>query len=170
MKKQREYKMADGTYVPLFEADYDTSFPVYRSDRRKAVLGDPRKCIEALGLCRMHKALEAFIGTGKDAYVVFSASANRPFKHALHFTIPAQAAKVRDTFDKRGAPKTQHLTLRAPTKGRTLEHRSFLGKRLAAKIKNGEHVVKPRGKLNTPRITRIGAPHRPHAQIRSVSV
>lgn len=167
-RKAMQYKLRDGTTVPLFEAPYDMSFKVWKSDKRKAIIGDPYECIEALGLCRMPNVMEAHVGSGKVAYVVFEKSAGRAFKHALRFTLKTASQKVRDTFDQRGAPKTQILILSAPTNGQTMLHMRDYAKERARKIKKGEAVVKPRGekKIKT-RFIRLGVNHRPRAVVRS---
>ena len=134
MTKQLEYELADGTRVPLFEAEYDTAFKIFKSDRRKAKVGDPKACIEALGICRKPNVLEAHIGSGKDAYVVYSKTPGRSFKHAVHHTMPAQSGRVRDQFEVKGSPKTQTLFLKAPSSGRTLAHRKTLDKKRRAEV------------------------------------
>lgn len=149
---------------PLFEAEYDTSFDVFRADRRKSVIGDPSLCIEAHGLCRMPNVKEAFVGSGKDAYVIYRATAGRPFEHAVHFTIPAQASRVRDKFDVDKSVKTQTIKLRAPTRGRTLDHRAKLGRDRRQAIKNGAPVTR-RGKQRKTRIVRLGVARRPRAKV-----
>src|SRR5215475_12823759 len=118
--KSRMYRTADGTLYPLTEAEYDMAFTVYKSDKRKSVIGDPLQCIEARGIKRDPNVLEAYVGSGKDAYVVFKAR-GRLGAGARHFTIPAKSAKVRDAFETKGSPKTQVLWLRAPSAGRTLD-------------------------------------------------
>jgi hypothetical protein len=166
MTKQLEYELADGTRVPLFEAEYDTAFKIFKSDRRKAKVGDPKACIEALGICRKPNVLEAHIGSGKDAYVVYSKTPGRSFKHAVHHTMPAQSGRVRDQFEVKGSPKTQTLFLKAPSSGRTLAHRKTLDKKRRAEVKAGA-PVKKRGKPNKTRIHRLGVAHRPRAKIKA---
>lgn len=158
------YKLADGTKVPLFEADHGMSFKVRRADRRGAVTGDPTNCVEARALCRMRGALEAYIGSGKDAYVVFKGTGTRPFNHALHFVILAKAARTRDAFDTNKKLKEVNLELAAPTGKRTLKHRRMLDRERAKAIKAGA-PVKKRGTIRQERITRLGVPHRPRAKI-----
>jgi hypothetical protein len=164
MKSDMKYKLADGTEVPLFEGEYDTAFTVYKSDKRKATIGDPRECIEAKGLCRLPNVIEACIGSGKDAYIVYKGTPSRDFKHALHFTIPARSEKVRDAFDTKRGLNSQILMLKAPTKGRTLKHRRKLSRSLQARIKNGTHTVKP-GKSRKQRVHRLGVARRPKAKV-----
>jgi hypothetical protein len=162
-----KYRLKDGTQVPLFEADYQLAFTVRRADRRGAIVGDPKECIEARAMCRdMEGVTEAYIGAGKDAYAVFKATRTRPFVHALHFIIPAEAARVRDLFDtKKGKKiKSKTLILRAPSPGRTLQHRRKLGSTRRKAVKAGA-PVKKRGTITKTRITRIGVPLRPRAKI-----
>jgi hypothetical protein len=127
-EKQLQYQLADKSLVPLFEADHDMAFKIYRADQRKAVIADPLRCIEAKGLCRLKGVTEAYVGSGGDAYVIFEWSPNRPYPHAVHFTIPRKTAKPRDAFDAGKKIPTQELHLRMPTKGRTRAHRTNLMK------------------------------------------
>jgi hypothetical protein len=157
------YQLKTGGHVPLIEADTKMAYTVYKSDRKKAIIGDPWNCIEALGCKREHNVVEAYIGAGKDAYIVFEGRDKKLF--ARHYVIKAQAARVRDTFDQKGAPKTQLLELHPPTNGRTRAHRKFLDKRRRAEIKNGAEVKKREQKPRADRITRLGVPNRPRANI-----
>jgi hypothetical protein len=166
MKKELKYRLDDGTEIPLFEADYDHAFKVNKSDRRGAVIGDPKHCIEAKALCRLKDVKEAYIGSGKDAYIVYEQTESRPFAHALHYTIPASSAKVRDAFETKKAIASQICWLRKPTKGRTLKHRRTLDKDRKEAVKAGA-PVKKRGKKLTRRIHRLGVDHRPRARIKS---
>jgi hypothetical protein len=162
-RKKHFYTAPDGTEYPVKEADYAMGFKVYKTDRSKAIKGDPTHCLIAMGLQRHPEVQYAFIGSGLDAYVVFRGKRGRP-AYAVHFTIPAQASKVRDAFDAKQGLKTMFLELRAPTAGRTLDARARQDRRRRLKIKNGTHTVKPRGP-STKRVTRIGVPHRPRPRI-----
>lgn len=164
MEKQMHYQLADGSRVPLFEAEYDMSFTIYKSDKRKSTIGDPLNCIEAKGICRLPNVIEAYIGAGALAVLVFGKTASRPFKHAVHFVIPAKARKVVDAFDTRGAPKTQELKLKVPSKGRTLAYQRRIQRDRHAAIRNGA-PVKKRSKPNVTRMQRLGVKHRPRAKI-----
>src|SRR5215475_10578309 len=116
---KRFYKH-EGVNHPMLEAETDALFEVFKSDRRKAVIGDPLECIEALGLRRLNGVVFAYVGSTKDAYLGIEDPLS-PTKFRLrHYPSPAKAAKVRDTFDQKGAAKTQVLKLKRPTKGRTL--------------------------------------------------
>lgn len=169
--KAMKYTLKDGTIVPLFEGDYDMSFKVWKSDRAKSVIGHPRECIEAKGLCKLPGVTEAFVGSGKVAYVVFEKSRTRDFKHALRFIIPMSSQKVRDTFDQRGAPKSQILVLRAPSNGQTMAHRRELNKARAKAVKEGRAQRKPRAEpAKNTRFHRLGVHHRPRAQVQSGTV
>jgi hypothetical protein len=150
---------ASGLSWPLKEADEDYTFKVYKSDRRKAVIGDPSRCLLAIGLKHDRNVAHAFIGGGKDAYIVFRGK-GRLGEYAKHYVVLAKAARVRDIFDQRGAPDAQVLTLSAPTAGRTLAARDRMGKRRREEIKAGA-VVKKRPNNNRPRIVRLGVPPRP---------
>lgn len=167
-KKARFYTAKNGTKYPLFEADHDQYFTVYKTDKKTAEIGDPHECIEAKGLQRMTGVIEAYVGSGKDAIVVY---AGRRKPYALHYVILAKAAKVRDTFDTKGAPATQTLKLSVPTAGRTYAARSILNKRRRSEIKSGNGApVKPVNKPRENRVARLGLPHRPRAHITKQNV
>jgi len=167
--------MAERTYTdpktgktyPLEEAETDYKFRVYKSHRRKAVIGDPTSCLIALGLQRDEDIISAHLGSGKDAYVIFKNKGRRPAT-ARHYVILAAAAKVRDAFDQKGAPNSQWLTLSAPTEGRTLEAREKMRKRRARELKEGTgQPYRPRSSSNRPRVTRLGVAHRPKAIVKN---
>jgi hypothetical protein len=168
-KADRTYTSPDGIVYPLIEAPYDRSWVVYKSDRRKAIIGDPWGCLIALGGKRQPDVQEVYIGSGGDAYVIHKPRKGKPAV-ALHYTIPAQAAKVRDAFDTKNAPSTQIIMLRAPTDGRTLDARAESNKARTAKIKNGTHTVKRRGTPAKKRIMTLGVAQRPRARITSFGV
>ena len=153
-----------GLNHPLVEAEFDTAFKVFKSDRKKAVIGDPADCIEAKGLKRLPNVAFAHIGSGGDGYVGFKDESSPTGIKVRHFLIPAKAAKVRDIFETKGAPSSQVLMLKAPTNGRTLSHRSMLGKRRREEVKKGS-PVKSRGPQKNKRIHRLGVPPRPRAKI-----
>jgi hypothetical protein len=159
----RTYKH-DGVNHPLVEAEYDTAFKVFKSDRRKATIGDPSDCIEARGLKRLPNCAFAHIGSGGDAYVGFKDTASPTGITVRHFVIPAASGRVRDTFDQKGSPATQVLMLKAPSNGRTLSHRSMLGKKRREEIKKGA-AIKKRGPQKNNRIHRIGVSPRPRAKV-----
>ena len=159
-----EYKH-EGINHPLVEADYDTAFKVYKTDRRKAVIGDPTACIEAKGLKRLPNVAFAHIGSGGDAYVGFRDNKSKTGVTVRHFLIPAQAKRVRDAFETKGAPPSQVLMLKAPTNGRTLSHRRKLDKRRRDEIKKGTVVPNKRGPQKNRHITRLGVAQRPRPKI-----
>jgi hypothetical protein len=163
-KKAKQYYTAgNGKTYPLFEAPYKYPLTAYKSDCPKATTADPAGCLIALGALRDPAIEAAFIGSGKDAYLCFKKTKLRE-AYALHFTINAKAARLRDHFDTHKGVMTQTITLSPPTAGRTLEHRAKLGKRRRAEIKAGA-PVKKRGKGNKTRIIRLGVPHRPRAKV-----
>jgi hypothetical protein len=155
----------EGVSHPLVEAEFNTAFKVYKSDRRRAVIGDPKACIEALGLKRIPNVIFAHIGSGGDAYVGFKDSESPTGVIVRHFTIPAQSKRVRDMFDVKGSPATQVIMLNAPSNGRTLVHRRRLNKKRHEEIKAGTRQVKKRGSPKKTRIARIGREHRPKPKI-----
>jgi hypothetical protein len=164
MTKRRYYVAGNGQQYPLSEADEEYPITVYKSDCRKAVVGDTAQCLIAMGAKRNKRVEGAYIGSGKDAYIIFKGTRGKP-AYAKHYTLNAQASRVRDFFDTHKGVVTQTITLSPVTAGRTLDHRSKLGKKRAAAIKNGTHTVKSRGKPNATRIMRLGVKHRPKAQI-----
>ena len=145
----------DGVSHPLIEADYDTAFKCYKSDRRKATIGDPTACIEALGLRRLPNVEFAHIGAGGDAYVGFKDPDSATGITVRHFVIPAQSKRVRDSFDVKGSPPTQILMLKAPSNGRTISHRRTLNKKRRIAVKAGA-PIKKRQKPSKTRITKLG--------------
>lgn len=163
MSKRRYYVAGDGKKYLLVEATIPFIFYVYRSDCKSAVVGDPWNCLVARGGRRHKNVLAMYIGSGKDAYVIMSdPRGGEPV--AVHYTISASAARVRDQFDTNKKLKKQPVTLSPPTAGRTLEHRSNLGKKRREAIKNGAPVA-TRGKPNATRVHRIGVKHRPRAKL-----
>jgi hypothetical protein len=160
------YRCKDGREIPLFEADYDIAFTVYKKDRRGAVIGDPNNCLEAKSICDHNPdVIEAYIGSGKEAYIVFRETDSRPFEHALHFIIPTRSSKVRDAFDTKKGVDKQILWLRRPTKSRTAKARAKSNKERRKAIKAGA-PVKKRGSPKTTRMYRLGVDHRPRAKIK----
>ena len=81
---------------PLEEAQYDTAFKIYKSDCKKAVIGDPTQCIEAKGLKRLPNCEFAHIGSGGDAYVGFKDTKSPTGVTVRHFCIPAASKRIRD--------------------------------------------------------------------------
>lgn len=161
---KRIYVAGDGKKYPLVEAPYTYPITVYKTDCRKAHVGDPEQCLVALGALRDKNVEAAYIGAGKDAFVCFKATKTRK-AYALHFTLNAKASRVRDYFDSHKGATTQTITLSPPTAGRTLEHRSKLNKKRRAAVKAGAEVKK-RTKQHTTRVMRLGpTAHRPKAKI-----
>lgn len=169
MTTQRMYKAPDGNAYPLEEATYGFSFKVYRTDCKRSIVGDPQCCLIANGIRRQKGVVEAYIGSGRDAYVIFDATPEKHHVHAVHFVVPRQAARVRDEFDKNKKAQSQILLLEAPSASRTLDARQKSDKARREEIKNGA-PVKPRGKSRQSRIMRIGMVQRPRAKISKKSV
>jgi hypothetical protein len=164
-KAKRYYTAGTGKTYPLYEAPYQYPIDVYKSDCPKAKIGNPESCLIALGALRDKTVEAAYIGSGKDAYICFKATRLRK-AYAMHFTINAEASRVRDFFEAHKAAKTQRIQLSPPTAGRTLSHRSKLNKRRAAEVKAGAEVRK-QTKPRETRIMRIGVPPRPKAKIKN---
>lgn len=168
MKSKRLYTAPNGKTYPLFEAPYPMPVTVYKTDQRKAQIGDPVGCLIARGLKRMKGVEDVWVGCGQDAYVCFKETKLRP-AHALHFTINTQAARVRDFFDTHKGVETQSLQLDPPSAGRTHAARAAMNKRRREEIKNGATVAK-RERPYTQRITRLGVHRRPKAIVKKNTV
>jgi len=168
----RYYETPKGQRYPLYEAPTRYTITVFKSDQRKAVIGDPTGCLIALGAMRDKSVIAAYIGAGKDAYLIFKGDKGEP-SFALHYTINAAAARVRDYFDTHKNAKTQEIILSKPTAGRTLAHRAKLGKARRQRIKDGAEV-KPRetppARPRVMRLERLGVPYRRRAVIRKDTV
>jgi hypothetical protein len=161
----RQFKTPDGKLYPLFEAEAPAAFQIYKSDRRKAKIGDPYRCIEALGLRRNPNVIWAYVGSGADAFVGYEKNGRLPDR-AVHYLIPKMSKKVRDQFDIKGSPATQVLWLRVPTKGRTLAARAEFNKQRKSEIKSGKgKPATKRGKQKRRREQVLGIAHRPRATI-----
>jgi hypothetical protein len=137
----------------------DMMFKVYRSDRRKATIGDPWDCVESKGIKHHRGVIEAYIGSGRNAYVVFKATEDEPAT-AYHFMISVRASRIRDIFDQNKKLQSQELILKRPKESQTLTARAGMGKIYKAKIKDGSHVPVKRGSPRTTRMER----HLPPAQ------
>ncbi|MES2694173.1 MAG: hypothetical protein V4773_11925 [Verrucomicrobiota bacterium] len=159
------YVASDGTSYPLEEAQHDYPVMCFKSDCRKAVVSDPEQCLIAKGAARDKAVLGAYIGSGKDAYIIFRGKRGKP-AHAVHFTINAKASRIRDQFDKSKAGSTATIILKAPTDGRTLAHRRKLNKDRAERIAAGDHTPRSTGKKYVTRVMKLGLPHRPRAKIK----
>jgi hypothetical protein len=146
----RYYTAPDGTKTVLREARYTMSAKAYKSDCRKAVPGDPERCLLALGVLRNPRVLHAWIGSGLDAYVTFKGQDGEE-PHTEHFTIPVPMRRIVDKLDTHGRRKIEKnmksapFELRAPTPKRTLEARSHMNADRYQRIKIGAHEVKSRG-------------------------
>lgn len=160
-KKRRVYEDADGNRYPLYEATAHLAFKSYKADKKRAVIGDPHSCFVALGLRRLPNVRDVHIGLGKDGYVVFAKGPRSKKPYAEHFTLPAKtvqaAAKL---FERGGSPPTQELTLRAPTAGRTLDHRSLLNRRRSKKVRAGARTKTHRARR--PSVNRLARRPRAH--------
>jgi hypothetical protein len=156
------YKTPEGDQFPLKEALTPFSILLYRKDRRMAIIGDPEHCLVALGACRHRNVYKAFIGSGRDAYIVMRTAEGHV---AFHYVIPAAAARARDEFETNRKMVKREITLEPPTAKRTIAARRRLDKRRRAEIAAGS-PVKKRGTPKKTRIMRLGVPHRPAAQIK----
>jgi hypothetical protein len=159
----RFYTTPAGEKYPLTEARYEMTFKAYRSDRRKAVAGDPGRCLLALGIRRDPQVADVYIGSGKDAYVILKETQEHPAQ-AVHFTIRTPAKRIRDGWDKDKSAVTQLITLSRPAISQTVEAQRAYTRRRREEIKNGA-PVKHRGPNKGHRMTRLGVPHRPRPKI-----
>jgi hypothetical protein len=161
-KRRRFYILEDdvpgtrwkkGDKAQILEATYQMDVPIYKSDLKKAIWSDPRHCIIAIGMKRLPRVIEAFVGQGKDAYLILEIGGKLV---AWHFVIGASARKVLDAFDIKGSAKTQHVTLRVPTKALKLAYRRKSNARRQAEIraKTGKPVVS-RGPRKAARMERL---------------
>ena len=169
MAKQTYTDANTGVVYPMFEAVYDYNVEVYKSDSKKAVPGDPHKCVIAMALMRDKHVIDACIGSGKDGYVIFKADGMHPVDYAMHFTLPANTRRTLDEFDVSKKAKTTIIKLRAPTPGRTHAARAKLNKNRRIAVKAGA-AVKKRANAKRPRITRLGVPNRPSPTIKNGAV
>lgn len=145
-KPKRQYVDPEGISYPLFEATTPLDFRWRKADLKRSVRQHPYVCPAAWGVRHLPNVKRAFIGHGKDAYVVFAKGPRSRKTHALHYTIPAQTRRVIALFDKGEEPEDQELTLMPPTAGRTLAHRSKLNKRrrkaIAAGARKRRHTAR----------------------------
>jgi|SRR5215475_3722312 len=146
MKRRKFFILKDGRRAQVLEATYPMDVKIYKSDRRKAIWSDPYQCIISLGMLRLPKVIEAFVGQGKDAYLVLEVNGKLV---AWHFYIGASARRILDAFDAKGSPKTQTVTLRVPPKSVKLAYRRKSNARRRAEIKSG--IGKPVVKRLQPR-------------------
>jgi hypothetical protein len=174
-KSTRYYTTADGVKFPLYEGMYDYHFTVHKVDCGKAKIGDPMDCLLALGIKHDKKVLAAYIGSGRDAYIIFKARPGAPHEfqreaHAVHYMIPTTSGRVRDYFDAHEGKEILALKLVPPTATQTKEAKANYDKVRSEKIKSGEIVPSPRKQARSTRITRLGVPHRPKAIITNIGV
>lgn len=163
-----KYRLATGENIPLFEGEYDFPFVVTKKHAKGATIADPLNCIEARAIRSLSKVEEAYIGSGRDAYVVFKETNQRPFLHAVHFSIPTKAGSVRDNFDKEGSGADITLWLRAPSNSHRLEDRRLAERARDEAHKHGKPIkkaTKPKSP-NAVRMERLGVAHRPRASVK----
>jgi len=162
--------IVDGEEYMIVEAEWDMDFKVYRSDIKKAKKNDPCECIIALGIRRHPNVLMAHIGSGKHAYVIFKAVGRRDAK-AVHFLIPADAARIRDSFDVKSAPRTQRITLHRPTENCTLDAQAAYSRKRKQELRDGSgRPARKYGPQQHTRMHRLGLAHRPSPVITSKKV
>lgn len=166
MTKQMQYtNPRNGKVYPLFEADYDQRFKVFRTDQAKSVQGDNLQCIGAHGLRRLPNCIDAEIGSGKHAYVTFGPTNSRPYEHTLHFIIPDSVRRAVDIFDKDKKLKFKWWYLKAPSESQTKQAASAQKRQRYREAKSGVHPVRHRTRPIRKRRSDLGVSHRAKAQI-----
>lgn len=162
--KTRQYVDPQGISYPLYEATTPLTFRWRRADLKRSVKQHPYACPAAWGVRHLPNVKLAYIGHGKDAYVVFAKGPRSKKAHALHYTIPAKTRRAAAQFDIGEEPPEQDLTLNPPTAGRTLSHRRKLNARRRKAIAAGAR--KRRHKARKPNVR----PHRPAAHVTNGTV
>jgi hypothetical protein len=140
MTKKRAHFIHDedtGEDIPLRDADVDYQVKVYRAHRSKSVPGSPTECIVARGAVCSSDVYKAIIGSGDEVVLIFHGK-GRLGKHALRYMARTNLKRVRDTFDRKGAPTTQWVTLGAPTPSTSLEAKEARSAKEAAEKKARE--------------------------------
>lgn len=167
MNKERFFTNPNnGKIYPIIEAISNTFFLVFRTDMRKAVIGDSCHCIIALGLKKMDRDIvDAFVTSGKFVYLCYEPRGVAPYCYCVRYQTTAEAARVRDNFDQDKDMKTQRLYLRKPSPGRTLAGRAAANKRRRQEIKDGAPVKARGNQVRNSRLMRIGIAHRPKVHI-----
>lgn len=159
------FKTPDGTKYEIKEALYPVDITVFRSDEKKAIVSDPFSCAIALGIKRLAGVIEAYIGTGSHAYIIFKATKDDP-AHALHFVIATGAAKIRDEFDKDKKIKTQKVRLLPPSPSQTLAKMAAYSQQWRDEVESGKRTPVSRGAAKKSRFARLGLVHRPRANVK----
>jgi hypothetical protein len=143
MTKKRTHTIHDedtGEDIPLRDADVDYQVKVFRAHRRKSVTGSPTECIVARGAVCSSDVYKAFIGSGDEVVLIFHGK-GRLGKHALRYIARTNLKRVRDSFDQKGAPATQWVTLGAPTPSTSLEAKEARTIKEAAEKKAREEAT-----------------------------
>lgn len=165
--KVKFYIGEDEVKYPLYEARFSTAFVCYRSDAKKAIIGHPKHCVEAKSLCRDRKVIEAYIGSGRIAIVVYKGNPDDEdtryqVDHAIRYEIRAKSAKVRDAFDMNQELKTQTLMLH-PIKNKVKSKPSKSTGPVATASPNVKTTPKPPKKQITA--GHVTVPKRPRAEL-----
>ena len=140
MTKKRGHFIHDeetGEDIPLRDADVDYQTKVFRAHRKKSVPGSLTECIVAKGAVCSSDVYKAYVTSGDEVVLVFYGK-GRLGKHALRYIARTNLKRVRDTFDQKGAPATQWVTLGAPTPSNSLEAKEARSAKEAAEKKARE--------------------------------
>jgi hypothetical protein len=167
---ERVLKAIDGNFYRVVQAKHDYAVRCYRTDRSRAIQGDPRKCLLALGAKRNRLVIDCLIGTGRDMYILFEATEESD-REWLHFIASTSSRGVADGFDKDRKASTIIVMLRRPTKSTAKKsaskrHANQYQKRKAT----GKQPDKTIGAKRITRVKRLGVPHRPMPRIETRTV
>jgi len=121
----------DGQKTPLRDADVDYQVQVFKSHCRKAEIMSPSGCLVAKGAACNKDVHKAHIGSGDEVYLTFYGK-GRLGKHTLRYIARTNLKRVRDIFEQRGSPKTQWVTLGAPTPSNSLDAKQTRKQKAAA--------------------------------------
>jgi len=109
-----------GETTPMRDADVDYQVQVFKAHNKKAIPQSPTHCVAAKGAVCSKDVYKAYVGSGNEVYLTFYGK-GRLGKHTLRYIARTNLKRVRDLFDQRGSPKTQWVTLGAPTASNSLE-------------------------------------------------
>ena len=140
------YTAKDGTKYPVEEAQYDSAVTIRRDHYKKGIIGDPFNCAISNGFKAQRNVIEAFVGSGQVAYVVYGATPDKP-AHAVRFKIKAQPSRVRDGFDLDKKLNSQTVFLGAVNPAASLAKTAADAKRRAngkGKKRRGEKAGRSR--------------------------
>jgi hypothetical protein len=164
---ERVLEAIDGNTYRVIQAKHDYAVRCYRSDRSRAIPGDLRKCLIALGAKRNRLVVDCLIGAGRNAYVLFEATEESE-REWHHFNTSATSRKVADEFDKDKKTQTIIVMLKRPSKGTAKNAASSRhAKQYQERKTTGKQPNKTIGATKKTRMKRLGVPHRPMPRIKT---